>query len=141
MPRHGRSGRRRRTPARARYEEKAEEGGPKPAARPWPSGAPRRTKASWSSFGSGVGYFINTLLASARQSIKLMLNTIMPFMAYVVLLIGIVTYTGVAEWIGKLVRPLVSNPIGLVVSVSSWHCRSCRPSSGPAPRSPRSSAC
>lgn len=45
------------------------------------------------SFGEAIGYFINTLLSSGRQSMKLVLNTIIPFMAYVSLLIGIVTYT------------------------------------------------
>ena len=41
------------------------------------------------SFGEAIGYFINTLLSSGRQAMKLVLNTIIPFMAYVSLLIGI----------------------------------------------------
>ena len=32
-------------------------------------------------FGNAIGYFINTLLSSGRQAIKLTLNTILPFMA------------------------------------------------------------
>ena len=67
------------------------------------------------SFGEAIGYFINTLLSSGRQSMKLVLNTIIPFMAYVSLLIGIVTYTGVSKWIANGVTPLVSNPFGLVL--------------------------
>ncbi len=66
-------------------------------------------------FGNGIGYLINTLLSSGRQAVKLTLNTIIPFMAYVSLLIGIVTYTGLATWIANLVSPLASNPIGLIL--------------------------
>lgn len=67
------------------------------------------------SFGEAIGYFINTLLSSGRQAMKLVLNTIIPFMAYVSLLIGIVTYTKISEWIANGVTPLVSNPFGLVL--------------------------
>lgn len=65
-------------------------------------------------FGNAIGYVINTLLSSGRQAIKLTINTILPFMVYVSLLIGIVTYTGISNWIAKGVSPMASNPIGLV---------------------------
>ncbi|MFT4110866.1 PTS glucitol/sorbitol transporter subunit IIB [Propionicimonas sp.] len=66
-------------------------------------------------FGNGIGYFINTLLSSGRQALKLTLNTIIPFMAYVSLLIGIVTYTGLSNWIASAVTPLAASPIGLIL--------------------------
>ncbi len=66
-------------------------------------------------FGNGIGYFINTLLSSGRQALKLTLNTIIPFMAYVSLLIGIVTYTGLSNWIANVVTPLAASPIGLIL--------------------------
>lgn len=66
-------------------------------------------------FGNGIGYFINTLLSSGRQAVKLTLNTIIPFMAYVSLLIGIVTYTGLSNWIAQTVTPLAGNPLGLIL--------------------------
>lgn len=65
-------------------------------------------------FGTAVGYIINTFLAAARQSINLTLNTVLPFMAYVSILLGFVIYTGIAQWIGSLLAPLSSNPVGLV---------------------------
>jgi glucitol/sorbitol PTS system EIIB component len=40
---------------------------------------------------------------------------VLPFMAYVSILLGFVIYTGIAQWIGELLAPLSSNPIGLVV--------------------------
>jgi PTS system glucitol/sorbitol-specific IIB component len=66
-------------------------------------------------FGSIVGSIVNTMLGAGRQTIELTLNTILPFMAYVSLLLGIVTYTGVAHWMGEFLSPIASNPIGLVV--------------------------
>lgn len=67
------------------------------------------------SFGNAIGYFINTLLSSGRQALKLTLNTIIPFMAYVSLLIGIVTYTGLSNWIAATVTPLAASPLGLIL--------------------------
>ena len=98
-------------------EEEAEEGGPTagPLAPPpeaeTPSQAPR---GFFVKFGTAVGYIINQFLAAARQSINLTLNTVLPFMAYVRILLGFVIYTGVAQWIGELLAPLSSNPLGLI---------------------------
>jgi glucitol/sorbitol PTS system EIIB component len=66
-------------------------------------------------FGGAIGQIINTFLAAGRQSINLTLNTILPFMAYVSLLLGLVIYTGIATAIGNLLAPLSSNPLGLIV--------------------------
>lgn len=66
-------------------------------------------------FGQGIGYFINTLLSSGRQAIKLTIQTILPFMIYVSLLIGIVNYTGLSQWIAKAIQPLAGNPLGLIL--------------------------
>lgn len=66
-------------------------------------------------FGSAIGYLINTLLASGRQAIKLVINTIIPFMTYVSLLIGIVNYTGISQAIASVVAPMASNPLGLIL--------------------------
>lgn len=89
--------------------------GPLPSSGP-DDGAPRRAPSGFFvKFGGTIGYIINTFLAAARQSINLTLNTILPFMAYVSLLLGFVIYTGVAKAIGNLLTPLSSNPLGLVV--------------------------
>ena len=77
--------------------------------------SPREASGFFVKFGSAIGYIINTFLAAARQSINLTLNTILPFMAYVSLLLGFVIYTGVAKAIGNLLTPLSSNPLGLIV--------------------------
>ncbi|MDO5676837.1 MAG: PTS sorbitol transporter subunit IIB [Propionibacteriaceae bacterium] len=66
-------------------------------------------------FGNAIGYFINSLLTAGRESLKLTMNTILPFMIYVSLLIGIVTYTGLSEWLANILSPLASNPLGLIL--------------------------
>ncbi|GLY70620.1 PTS glucitol/sorbitol transporter subunit IIB [Amycolatopsis taiwanensis] len=66
-------------------------------------------------FGSGVGAFVNTMLAAGRQTVDLTLKTILPFMAYVSLLLGIVNYTGIARGIANVLSPIASNPLGLIV--------------------------
>lgn len=66
-------------------------------------------------FGGAIGYIINTLLAAGRQSIDIMLKTVIPFMAYVGLLIGFVNYTGLSDLIATGVSPLASNPLGLLL--------------------------
>lgn len=66
-------------------------------------------------FGNVIGYIINTLLSSGRQAIDIMLKTVIPFMAYVGLLIGFVNYTGISDWLANIVTPLASNPFGLVL--------------------------
>ena len=99
-------------------EEEAEEGGPKagPLAPPPEAETPSQAPSGFFvKFGTAVGYIINQFLAAARQSINLTLNTVLPFMAYVSILLGFVIYTGIAEWIGELLAPLSSNPLGLVV--------------------------
>jgi glucitol/sorbitol PTS system EIIB component len=65
-------------------------------------------------FGSAVGAIVNTMLASGRKSIDLTIHTILPFMAYVSLLLGFVTYTGIADAIGHVISPIATNPFGLV---------------------------
>ncbi|QUH04135.1 PTS glucitol/sorbitol transporter subunit IIB [Saccharopolyspora erythraea] len=66
------------------------------------------------SFSTGVGAAINTLIAAGRQTITLVLQTILPFMAYVSLLLGFVHYTGVAHAVGQVLAPVATNPVGLV---------------------------
>lgn len=66
-------------------------------------------------FGNAIGYIINTLLSSGRQALDIILKTVLPFMAYVALLIGIVNYTGISNVLATWVTPLASNPIGLVL--------------------------
>ena len=87
---------------------------PEASAAPPPPPEPAPPRGFLVRFGGAIGQIINTFLAAGRQSINLTLNTILPFMAYVSLLLGFVIYTGIATAIGNLLAPLSSNPIGLI---------------------------
>ena len=89
-------------------------GGPLPDT-PEPETPAQAPRGFFVRFGTAIGYIINTFLAAARQSINLTLNTVLPFMAYVSLLLGFVLYTGIAKAIGNLLAPLSSNPFGLII--------------------------
>jgi PTS system glucitol/sorbitol-specific IIB component len=96
-------------------DEEAEGGGAAgPLPPPPPSTSPVAQQGFFVKFGTAIGYFINTFLAAGRQAINLTLNTILPFMAYVSVLLGVVIYTGLAEAIGRLLEPLSGNPLGLI---------------------------
>lgn len=80
-----------------------------------PTGRFESLSGAFVKLGSGIGYLVTTMLASGRQAINITINTILPFMAYVSLLLGFVIYTGVAKDLGGALKPLSSNPFGLIV--------------------------
>lgn len=65
--------------------------------------------------GMGAGKIVAIFNQAAREAIQTMLNTILPFMAFVSLLIGIINGSGVGNWIAKLMVPLAGNIWGLVI--------------------------
>lgn len=65
--------------------------------------------------GMGAGKVVATFNQAARDAIQTMLNTILPFMAFVSLLIGIIQGSGVGNWLAKLMVPLAGNIWGLVL--------------------------
>lgn len=65
--------------------------------------------------GMGAGKVVAIFNQAARDAIQTMLNTILPFMAFVSLLIGIINGSGVGNWIAKLMVPLTGNVWGLVI--------------------------
>lgn len=90
-------------------------GGAGAATPPGPGGFLGAFSNGFVRLGSGIGYAVNTLLASGREAITITINTILPFMAYVSLLLGFVIYTGIANDLGHALRPLSSNVGGLVL--------------------------
>ncbi|HFU4024475.1 TPA: PTS glucitol/sorbitol transporter subunit IIB [Streptococcus suis] len=65
--------------------------------------------------GMGAGKVVATFNQAAREAIQTMLNTIIPFMAFVSLLIGIIQGSGVGKWLAKLMVPLAGNIWGLIL--------------------------
>lgn len=64
--------------------------------------------------GKGVGGVVGTLYQAGRDAIDTVIKMILPFMAFIALLIGIINETGVGDFLAQLVAPLASNLIGLV---------------------------
>lgn len=65
--------------------------------------------------GMGAGKVVATFNQAAREAIQTMLNTIIPFMAFVSLLIGFIQGSGIGKVLANLMVPLAGNVWGLVL--------------------------
>ncbi|MBR8175822.1 MULTISPECIES: PTS glucitol/sorbitol transporter subunit IIB [Burkholderia] len=91
-----------------------------PAAMPSP--AEPRTGAGHGGFvgmitsvGRGMGGVVNVLFTSGRKSIDTVIRNVLPFMAFVTMLIGVINSTGVGTGLAHLLSPLAGNIVGLVI--------------------------
>lgn len=65
---------------------------------------------------SGImGYIVGTLYQSGREAIDMLIRNILPFMAFVSVLIGFVVYTGLGHALATVVAPLGSTLWGLAI--------------------------
>jgi PTS system glucitol/sorbitol-specific IIB component len=65
--------------------------------------------------GLGAGKVISTFYQAGRDAVQTMINTILPFMAFVSLLIGIIQGSGIGNVFAKAMTPLAGNIWGLVL--------------------------
>ena len=63
----------------------------------------------------GIGRFIGILYQSGRDSIDMLIKNILPFMAFVSMLMGIIEYTGLGKLLANGLVPLASSLGGLIV--------------------------
>ncbi|MEH7416314.1 glucitol/sorbitol-specific PTS transporter subunit IIBC [Neobacillus drentensis] len=77
--------------------------------------AAKKNKSIITKFGLGAGKVINTFYQAGRDAVQTMINTIIPFMAFVSLLIGIIQGSGIGNLFAKMMSPLAGNIWGLLL--------------------------
>lgn len=65
--------------------------------------------------GMGAGKVVATFNQAAREAIQTVIMTILPFMAFVALLIGIIQGSGIGDVFANLMAPLAGNIWGLII--------------------------
>jgi PTS system glucitol/sorbitol-specific IIC component len=65
--------------------------------------------------GRKMGGVVGVLFNSGRKSIDQVIRNVLPFMAFVTMLIGIINATGIGNALAHLLEPLAGNVVGLLV--------------------------
>jgi len=64
--------------------------------------------------GKAVGGVVGILYQAGRDTIDTIIRNILPFMAFIAVIVGIVNYTGLGDGLANLITPLATNLIGLL---------------------------
>ena len=65
--------------------------------------------------GRGVGRVVGAMYQAGRDTIDQVVTNVLPFMAFIAMIIGIILATGVGDWIANTLSPLASSLVGLIV--------------------------
>ncbi len=65
--------------------------------------------------GRGVGGVVGTLYQAGRDTIDTIIRNILPFMAFISFIIGLVLVTGVGDWIAQGIKGLAGSIVGLLI--------------------------
>lgn len=65
-------------------------------------------------FSRGIGGVMGVFYQAGRDSVDMLLKNIIPFMAFISMLIGIINYTGIGDLIANLLAPLSGSILGFV---------------------------
>jgi PTS system glucitol/sorbitol-specific IIB component len=68
-------------------------------------------------FSKGIGSVTGTFYQAGRDTVDMLLKNIIPFMAFVSMLMGIINYTGIGDVIAKSLSPLAGSLWGLLIIV------------------------
>lgn len=88
---------------------------------------PKETKPSQSSVsqnpmiriinntGRAVGSIVSVFYQAGRDTIDIVMKSILPFMAFVSMIVGLINYTGIGNSIAVAIQPLANNIVGLLI--------------------------
>lgn len=68
-----------------------------------------------SAIGRVMGRVVGILFNAGRRTIDQVVRNVLPFMAFVTMVIGIILYTGIGDALAHVMAPLANNLIGLIV--------------------------
>ncbi|KIR01721.1 PTS system, glucitol/sorbitol-specific IIB component and second of two IIC component [Lachnospiraceae bacterium TWA4] len=77
--------------------------------------ATQKNKSIVTRVGLAAGKFVATFNQAARDAIQTCITTLLPFMAFVSMLIGIINGSGFGDAFASLLTPLAGNIVGLVI--------------------------
>ncbi|MDO5549237.1 MAG: glucitol/sorbitol-specific PTS transporter subunit IIBC [Eubacteriales bacterium] len=77
--------------------------------------AKQENKSMITKIGLGVGKIVNTFYQAARDAIQTCITTLLPFMAFVSMLIGVINGSGFGDAFATILTPLAGNIVGLVI--------------------------
>ena len=76
--------------------------------------AAKRKKSLLERIGLGAGRVVSIFYQAGRDAVQTMLNTVIPFMAFVAMLIGVINASGFGTWISNMLTPLAGSGPGLL---------------------------
>ena len=76
--------------------------------------ATKQKKSLLEKIGLGAGKVIAVFYQAGRNAVQMMINTILPFMGFVAMLIGIIQASGLGDWFSHLLTPLAGSGWGLM---------------------------
>lgn len=68
-----------------------------------------------SKIGRVVGKVVGVFYQAGRESIDIVIKNVLPFMAFISMMIGLITFTGIGNVIAEAVTPLAGSLVGMVV--------------------------
>jgi len=68
-----------------------------------------------SSIGRVMGRVVGIFFNAGRRTIDQVIRNVLPFMAFVTMLIGLILYTGIGDILAQPMGPLANNIVGLIV--------------------------
>ncbi|KAA9393195.1 PTS sorbitol transporter subunit IIB [Kocuria coralli] len=77
--------------------------------------AAKKKKSILERIGLGAGRVVSIFFQASRDAVQTMLNSVIPFMGFVAMLIGIINASGFGTFFSHLLEPLAGNGIGLIV--------------------------